>query len=53
MSERDALIAEARKSSEQMARELANFQEMASYIKPGPGDVPRFRGSTFAARRYH
>ena len=27
-----------------MARELANFQEMASYIKPGPGDVPTLQG---------
>ena len=27
-----------------MARELENFQEMASYIKPGPGDVPTLQG---------
>ncbi len=27
-----------------MARELENFQDIASYIKPGPGDVPTLQG---------
>ncbi|GMR22983.1 MAG: hypothetical protein BMS9Abin37_1369 [Acidobacteriota bacterium] len=44
MSDRDALIAEVRKSPEKMARELENFQDIASYIKPRPGDVPTLRG---------
>ncbi len=44
MSDRDALIAEVKKSPEQMARELENFQDIASYIKPGPGDVPTLHG---------
>ena len=44
MSDRDALIAEAKKSPELMARELENFQDIASYIKPGPGDVPTLHG---------
>jgi len=44
VSDRDALIAEAKKSPELMARELENFQDIASYIKPGPGDVPTLRG---------
>lgn len=44
MSDRDALIAEVKKSPEKIARELENFQEIASYIKPRPGDVPTLRG---------
>ncbi|HSF16270.1 MAG TPA: PP2C family protein-serine/threonine phosphatase [Vicinamibacteria bacterium] len=31
-------------SMEQLARELENFQEIASYIKPKPGDVPALDG---------
>jgi len=44
VSDRDALIEEVKKSPEQMARELENFQDMTSYIKPGPGDVPTLQG---------
>lgn len=31
-------------SPEALARELENFQDIASYIKPGPGDVPVLEG---------
>ena len=27
-----------------LARELKNFQEIASYIKPQPGDIPNLAG---------
>ena len=40
----DALIAEMWKSPESLARELENFQDIASYITPGPGDVPSLAG---------
>jgi len=42
--DRNALIAEVKKSPELMARELENFQDIASYIKPGAGDVPTLEG---------
>lgn len=38
------LLAEDGSSPEQMARELENFQEIASQIKPAPGDVPVLEG---------
>ena len=44
MSKGEMLLEEARKSPEQLARELENFQDIASYIKPGPGDVPVLAG---------
>lgn len=31
-------------SPEQLARELENFEDIASYIKPGPGDIPALSG---------
>lgn len=31
-------------SSEVLARELKNFQEIASFLKPGPGEIPRLEG---------
>lgn len=38
------LMEEVKKSPEQMARELENFQDIASHIKPAPGDVPVLAG---------
>lgn len=37
-------MAEANSSPERMARELQNFQDIASFIKPGAGDVPSLDG---------
>jgi serine phosphatase RsbU (regulator of sigma subunit) len=38
------VTAEMKSSPEALARELENFQDIASYIKPGPGDLPVLAG---------